>query len=150
MELKDIPADELLRELERRQFTEKKICYRWVCTTCGNEAVGGEAWKTSYVVSGRVWCKVCDPHRPDFYGTRGRQSVPMRLVTDTPIQTTEKPSAKQKAEVTKIMALADDWLLSWDVVGEGANIERPAIRRAARRRLKEAVTQLVCRTVPNV
>lgn len=80
--VKGIPTEALMHELERRQFTDQKVQHRWVCDKCGNEAISGRAWETSYVLAGRVWCKVCDPHRPDFYGTRGPQSVPMRQTTE--------------------------------------------------------------------
>lgn len=85
-ELEKASTETLLHELERRQFLErgasKKVCHRWVCDKCGNEVVGGLAWEKSYVDAGRVWCSVCDPGRPDFYGTRGQQSVPMRHVIE--------------------------------------------------------------------
>lgn len=56
---------------------------------------------------------------------------------------------EQKAEVDRVMDLALDWLMSWDVVGEGAEIESPQKRMAAMIRLKEAVTELVCKAGPN-
>lgn len=79
--LSSIHTDELLQEIERRQFKERKVEHRWICDACGNVAVGGKAFENSYAEAGRVWCRTCDPGRPDFYGTRGRQSVPMRHET---------------------------------------------------------------------
>lgn len=49
----------------------------------------------------------------------------------------------QDAEVERIMSLAMDWLMTWDVVGEGADIAPEKERTAARNRLKDAVVGVV-------
>ena len=61
-----------------------------------------------------------------------------------PVLTTE-----QNAEVERIMALALDWLMAWDVVGEGAEIKPEKQRVAAMHRLKEGVIGIVCKTPSN-
>lgn len=82
IELSSIPIDDLLHEIERRQFKERKVEHRWICDACGAVAIGGRNMgDVCYAEAGRVWCRTCDPGRPDFYGTRGRQSIPMRHET---------------------------------------------------------------------
>lgn len=57
-------------------------------------------------------------------------------------------SEEQGNEVDKIMDLALDWLSSWDVVGEGADIAPEKQRIASMHRLKEGVIELVCKAIP--
>jgi len=55
---------------------------------------------------------------------------------------------EQNEEVENIMSLALDWLMAWDVVGEGEDKQPEKKRIAAMHRLKEGVAGLVCNRVP--
>ena len=55
---------------------------------------------------------------------------------------------EQSEEVENIMSLALDWLMAWDVVGEGKDKQHEKGRIAAMHRLKEGVVDLVCKRMP--
>lgn len=55
---------------------------------------------------------------------------------------------EQKQEVERIMDLALDWLMTWDIVEEKRIPAPERERTAARLSLKESVIDLVCKAMP--
>lgn len=58
------------------------------------------------------------------------------------------PSDDQRKEVDRIMELAMDWLMAWDVVGQGADIAPFEKRSAVWCHLRDNITGLVCKAMP--